>query len=241
MSILPREIPASGAAALGVTLNESQLDQFDAFTALLLEWNQKFNLTRITDPAEIAVKHYLDSLSALSVVEMPPDASVIDVGTGAGFPAIPLKIALPNLRMTMLDSTRKRLVFLETAVRELGLSDVKIVHARAEDAGRDKALRERFDFSVSRAVARLSLLAEFCIPFCRVGGKFIAYKGPGAGEEIAEAEKAVRTLGGEIESVREFDLPGSDLGRTLIVVKKSRPTPARYPRKPGVPEREPLV
>jgi len=235
-----REILSAGAAELGVTLDGRQLDMFEAFTALLLEWNSRFNLTRITDPKEIATKHYLDSLSLLAVVKVPAGASMIDVGTGAGFPGIPLKIALPDLKVTMLDSVRKKLTFLDKAVRELNLTEVALVHGRAEDMGRDVSYRERFDFAVSRAVARLNVLAELCMPFCRIGGRFAAYKGPDAGEEIEEAAEAVRALGGELEAVHSFALPEGDLQRTLVVIRKTRPTPARYPRKAGIPERNPL-
>lgn len=240
MNATPREILASGAAELGITLDEDQLDRFDAFTGLLLEWNQRLNLTRITDPEEIAVKHYLDSLSLLAAIEVAPNASLIDVGTGAGMPAIPLKIARPDLTVTMLDSVRKKLTFIETAVQELGLNEVKTVHARAEDAGRDKQYRERFDFTVSRAVARLSVLSELCMPFCKVGGWFVAYKGPDAAEEIAEAGNAVGKLGGRIARMEELSLPGGEGGRTLILIRKERRTPAGYPRKAGVPEKLPL-
>ena len=235
-----REIVSSGAAELGIALSGRQLDMFDAFTALLLEWNKKFNLTRITEPEEIAVRHYLDSLSLLAVEDVPGGSTMIDVGTGAGFPAIPLKIVLPDLDMTMLDSVRKKLTFLDTVVRELDLSDVELVHGRAESLGREERYRERFDFAVSRAVARLNVLAEYCIPFCRVGGKFVAYKGPDVDEEIQGAAEALRTLGGGLAAVHEFTLPHSDVHRTLVIVKKSRVTPNRYPRKAGVPERNPL-
>ena len=234
------EVLASGAAEFGVKLNDRQLDQFDKFTALLLEWNSKFNLTRITDPAEIAVKHYLDSLSLLAVAHVPADSTVIDVGTGAGFPAVPLKIALPDLTITMLDSVRKKLAFLETAVRELGLSNVELAHGRAEDLARRETHRERFDFAVSRAVAKLAVLVELCMPFCRIGGTFAAYKGPGADEEVKAAGKAIDTLGGELGAIHRLTLPHSDLERTLVIVKKSRPTPPRFARKAGVPQRNPL-
>ncbi len=231
----------SGAAAFGVRLDERQLDAFDRYTELLLEWNQKFNLTRITEPGEIAVKHYLDSLSLLEFAQIPDGSSLIDIGTGAGFPGIPLKIAIPGLKLTLLDSVRKRLAFLEAVVQELGLSDVQIVHGRAEDFGQDRAFRARYDFSVSRAVARLSVLCELCMPFCRVGGRFIAYKGPDVDEEVAEASKAIRVLGGKLESVHKFVLPGSDLQRSLVIVGKTEQTPRAYPRKAGTPEREPLA
>jgi 16S rRNA (guanine527-N7)-methyltransferase len=239
--IVPREILKSGATEFGVELGDHQLDQFDRLTELLLEWNSKFNLTRITDPGEIAIKHYLDSLSVLPVVRMSGRASLIDVGTGAGFPGIPLKIALPDLRLTLLDSSRKRLTFLEAMCQDLELSAVNTIHARAEDAGRDKTCRGQFDFAVARAVARLSVLAELCIPFCRKGGRFVAYKGPDAKAEIDEAGKAIRILRGEVEAVRELVLPHSDAGRTLIVIRKIGATSGAYPRNAGVPARDPLL
>ena len=235
-----REILLSGAAELGVPLDDCQLDALDAFTALLLEWNARFNLTRVTDPSEIAVKHYLDSLSLLPLVEVKPGSAVIDIGAGAGFPGIPLKIARPDLKMTMLDSVRKKLTFLEAVVRELRLADVKLIHGRAEDFARGKSHRERFDLAVSRAVAGLNVLAELCMPFCRLGGSFAAYKGPDPDEEINEAAKAISALGGEVEAVHRFVLPHSDSHRTLVVIRKLRRTPASYPRKAGVPERNPL-
>ena len=237
---MQREILLPGSAELGVKLDDAQLSQFNRFTDLLLKWNNKFNLTRITEPQEIAVKHYLDSLSILVFMNIPTGSSIIDVGTGAGFPAIPLKIARPDLKITMLDSVRKRLAFLEEAIRELNLSDMRTIHSRAEDAGRDKSQRERYDFVVARAVSRLNVLAELCMPFCRVGGRFAAYKGPDIADEIEEAVKAIRTLGGEIEAVHQFTLPCSDQRRTLVVVRRSSPTPAEYPRKSGIPERSPL-
>jgi len=235
-----REILSSGAAGLGIALDDRQLDALKAFTGLLLEWNAKFNLTRITDPREIAVRHYLDSLSLLPLVEIKPGSAVIDIGAGAGFPAIPLKIARPDLKMTMLDSVRKKLTFLDVVVRELHLADVELVHGRAEDIGRAEGYRERFDLAVSRAVARLNALAELCMPFCRAGGKFVAYKGPEVDEEIKEANRAISILGGELEAAHKFALPHSDARRTLVVIGKSRRTPASYPRKAGVPERNPL-
>ncbi len=240
MSGSARDVLSSGAAELGIALDDAQLDQFDRFTMLLLEWNRKFNLTKITDPLEIAVKHYLDSLSVLCAVAVPDDSSVIDVGTGAGLPGIPLKIARPDLHMTLLDSVRKKLVFAETAMRQLHISGFELVHARAEDAARDGAYREKFDFAVSRAVARLAVLAELCVPFCREGGWFVAYKGPAVDGELSESEDAIRILGGRLEKAVEFSLPHGNANRTLVVVCKERRTPTSYPRRAGIPEKHPL-
>ncbi|MDI6827586.1 MAG: 16S rRNA (guanine(527)-N(7))-methyltransferase RsmG [Armatimonadota bacterium] len=235
-----RGILASGASELGIHLDEKQLDAFDVFTSLLLEWNKKFNLTRITSPEEIAVKHYIDSLALLKFVNIPSGSMLIDIGTGAGFPGIPLKIVRPDLKLTLLDSVRKKLVFLEVAVAEMGLKDVELIHGRAEDIGRVQSYRESYDFVVSRAVARLNVLAEFCLPFCRIGGIFAAYKGADISDEVKDAKNAIQILGGEEPIVNSFILPESDLSRTLVIVRKSRNTPAAYPRKAGIPERSPL-
>lgn len=236
-----RELLSSGAAEMGITLTSEQLDLFDAFTALLLDWNSRLNLTRITDPAEIAVKHYLDSLSILAHVQIAPDASIIDIGTGAGLPGIPLKIALPKTSVTMLDSVKKKLTFIEAAAKELHLSDVRVLHSRAEDAGINPAYRERFDFATSRAVAKLSVLTELALPFCRVGGAFVAYKSSGVDEEAEEAARAISTLGGKLEGIHRFMLPESDISRALVVVRKVKKTPNGYPRKAGTPSKEPIV
>jgi len=236
-----RRILSSGAKRLGIKLSSAHLDLFDTFTTLLLEWNAKFNLTRITDPAEIAIKHYLDSLSLLAFVDIPTGFRVIDVGTGAGFPGVPLKIARPDLEITLLDSVRKKLTFLESALECLGLSDVHLVHGRAEDLGKAESYREKFDLVVSRAVGRLNVLAELCLPFCRVGGLFVAYKGAKSTQaEAEEASNAVNILGGKLEAVHEFVLPEGNLQRSLVVIIKKKPTPVQYPRKAGVPERNPL-
>lgn len=235
-----RELLASGSDELGIALSDRQLDLFEAFTALLLDWNRKLNLTRITEPEEIAVKHYLDSLALLRFVEIPPGSTLIDVGAGAGFPGIPLGIARPDLRITMLDSVRKRLGFLEAAISELDLSDVEVVHGRAEDVGRDVRFRERYDFAVARAVARLNVLVELCLPFCRIGGEFAAYKGPEAAEEVEEASGAIRILGGRLEAMHEFGLPAGGFRRSLVIISKVKATPAGYPRSAGTPGRSPL-
>ena len=240
MTLSALEILSRGAGELGIVLTSGQLDQFVAYTGLLLEWNRKLNLTRIIEPKEIAVKHYLDSLVLPAVTEVPDGSWLIDVGTGAGFPAIPLKIIIPGLRITLLDSVQKKLAFLETLVQELGLVGVEIVHGRAEDLAHEKRFREQYDFAVSRAVGSLCILAELCVPFCRVGGLFAAYKGPRASAEVDEAEKAFQVLGAELEAVHRLTLPFSDQERSLVLVRKSRPTPAKYPRQAGTPERSPL-
>ena len=241
MSLSAVEIISRGAGELGIVLTSGQLDQFVAYTGMLLEWNRKFNLTRIVDPKEIAVKHYLDSLVLPAVTEVANGSTLIDVGTGAGFPAIPVKIACPSLKLTLLDSVKKKLTFVETVVRELGLTDVEVVHRRAEDLGQEKHFREQFDFAVSRAVGSLSSLAELCIPFCRVGGLFAAYKGPRASAEVDEAKNAFQLLGGKLEAVHKLTLPFSDQERALVLVRKSRPTPAGYPRPARLRrERNPL-
>lgn len=235
-----RDILASGASDFGISLDEAQLDAFDTFTALLLEWNARFNLTRITDPCEIAVKHYLDSLSLLAVVDLPSGSNLIDVGTGAGFPSIPLKLVLPDLKITMLDSVRKRLTFLEAVVEKLNLRDMETLHARAEDAGQDPRYRGKYDLAVSRAVAKLNVLAELCLPFCQVGGRFAAYKSADVNEEVQHAEPAIKNLGGEIEGIHQLTLPNSNITRALVIVSKIKSTPKPYPRKAGTPERHPL-
>lgn len=240
MTLSALEILSRGAGELGIVLNSSQLAQFVAYTGLLLEWNRKLNLTRIIEPKEIAVKHYLDSLVLPAVTEVPDGSWLIDVGTGAGFPAIPLKIIIPGLRITLLDSVQKKLTFLEAVVKELGLEGVEVVHGRAEDLAHEKRFREKYDFAVSRAVGRLDTLAELCLPFTCVGGLFAAYKGPRSSAEVDEAAEAFRLLGGEPEAVHRLTLPFSDQERSLVLVRKSRPTPAKYPRQAGTPDRSPL-
>lgn len=231
---------AANAAEYGLTLSPVQLDAFAAYNDLLLSWNEKINLTAITDPGEVAVKHIIDSLSCYDEALFPPGCAVIDVGTGAGFPGLPLKIYRPDIRLTLLDSLNKRLTFLREVVDTLGLADVELVHARAEEAGRRKDHRDRYQVATSRAVARLNVLAELCLPFVAPGGHFIALKGAAYREELAEAAKAIAALGGQVAVVRPVSLPSLDDARAVIYIRKTGTTPAAYPRRPGTPEKKPL-
>ncbi len=212
-----------------VPLSEEQLSRLERYAALLREWNEKMNLTAITDDEGIAMKHFLDCLAFLRQVEVPQGAKVADVGTGAGFPGVVLKIARPDIDLVLIDSLQKRLTFLETVLSDLGLS-AKLVHARAEDAGHDKALRERFDLVTARAVANLSVLSEYCLPLCKVGGVFAPMKTAEVENEVEEAKTAFSILGGEVSAVSLYELPVAG-GRGIVTVKKTKPTPPKYPRQ----------
>ena len=222
---------------LSMEVTDEQIAQLVRYGELLVEWNEKMNLTAITDPIEIAEKHFLDSAMCL---KCGIAGSVIDVGTGAGFPGLVLKILKPDIKLCLLDSLQKRLTFLETVTNELNLSDVTFVHARAEDGGRDKKLREKFDFAVARAVANLSTLSEYCLPFVKQNGCFVAMKGPKAQQEISDAQNALSKLGGKLDTVLEEKIPSTDLEHVIVSVKKVRQTPSQYPRKAGKPSKEPL-
>jgi len=230
----------TAAADFGMPLSDEQVRMFFHYQEVLLEWNQKMNLTAITDPQEIAVKHFIDSLSCLDSDVFPVGCSVVDVGTGAGFPGLPLKIYRPDIYLCLIDSLQKRTNFLQTVVKDLGMKNVEIHHLRAEEAGRQKIRRARFDVAVSRAVARLSVLCELCLPLVRVGGYFVAMKGAKFREEISEAEGAVKLLGGRIRRVKEVCLPGLEDVRAVIFIEKQKATPEKYPRRPGIPEKDPL-
>lgn len=230
-----------GCQAFGVTLTDKQIEQFEKYYELLVEWNKVMNLTGITEFDEVMQKHFVDSAAAAKYVEMEKVNSLIDVGTGAGFPGIPLKIVYPHIQVTLLDSLNKRIKFLEEVVDNLGLTGIETVHGRAEDAAKKAEYREQFDLSVSRAVANLASLTEYCLPFVKVGGKFVSYKSVSVDEEIAQSKKAVYVLGGEIGKVEKFNLPESDMERALVIVEKKRSTPKKYPRKAGMPTKEPLV
>lgn len=235
-----RECFIQAAAHCKMELSEEQIAKFDSYQACLLAWNQKMNLTAITDPKEIAVKHMIDSLLCFDAQYFPADGSVIDIGTGAGFPGLPLKISKPALRLTLLDSLQKRVRFLQCVVDTLQLRQVECRHGRAETCARERAMRQRFDVAVSRAVARLAVLAEYCLPFVRVGGAFVALKGARYAEEVEEAASAIRLLGGEIETLRPVALPAMEDTRAVVYIRKKRDTPLLYPRKAGVPEKKPL-
>lgn len=225
---------------LGITLTENQVKQFLTYYEMLVEWNEVMNLTAITEYDEVMKKHFVDSLALVKACDLSGDISVIDIGTGAGFPGLPLKIAFPNLKITLLDSLNKRINFLNAVIDKLGLSGIDTVHGRAEDFAKPNALREKYDLCVSRAVANLTTLSEYCIPFVKVGGKFISYKSEKIAEEMQDAKKAIFLLGGSVETQVEMQLPDSDIYRNLFVIKKNAATPKKYPRKAGLPAKEPL-
>ncbi len=224
-----QEILTAWCAEHQLSLSDRQTAAFQTYADLLIEWNQKMNLTAITEPQEIAVKHFIDSLTVLTCVELKEGASLIDIGTGAGFPGIPLKIMRPDLQLTLLDSLNKRLVFLDEVCRTLSLQ-AELLHARAEEYGQKPAYREQYDYAVSRAVANLPSLCEYCIPYLKVGGQFIAMKGPDGEAELQSAANALRLLNSGITSVTSLVLP-DDSTRTIICLKKTAPTPSRYPRR----------
>lgn len=225
---------------LGIILSSQQMQQFLIYYEMLVEWNQMMNLTAITEYHDVMKKHFVDSVSLVKAFDITKNASVIDVGTGAGFPGLALKIAYPNLEVTLLDSLNKRIQFLDAVIEKLGLSGVKTIHGRAEDFAKPGKLRETFDLCVSRAVANLSTLSEYCLPFVKVGGQFISYKSEKITEEMASAENAIRILGGEVYGQVEFQLPDSDIYRNLFIIDKIKETPKKYPRKAGLPSKEPL-
>ena len=234
-----------GLEELSISLSQEQKQQFVTYYEYLIEKNKVMNLTAITEYEEVIVKHFLDSLSIVKAGCFEQNAlngkSVIDIGTGAGFPGIPLKIAFPQLKITLLDSLNKRVNFLNEVIEILGLSKVEAVHGRAEDYAKQREYRECFDFCVSRAVANLSTLSEYCIPFVKEGGCFISYKSGKIDEELSQAGNAVKILGGKVLDVVKFPLMGTDMDRSFVIIKKTRPTAKKYPRKAGLPSKEPLA
>ena len=223
---------------LGFNFSVEQLEKFYKYMNLLIEWNEKMNLTAITEPNDIILKHFIDSITINKYIEN--NAKVVDVGTGAGFPGIPLSIIRPDLQITLVDSLNKRLMFLQEIKKELELKNIDIVHARAEEFGQNKNYRETFDIATSRAVANLSTLSEYLVPLVKIKGKCVCMKASDAEEEIKQAENAVNILGGKIVKVEKFNLPNSDIGRTIIIINKEKSTNGKYPRKPGTPSKEPL-
>ena len=225
---------------LGITLNEAQKRQFDQFYELLVEWNKVMNLTGITEYEEVNEKHFVDSLSIVKAIDMDSVETVIDIGTGAGFPGIPLKIAFPNLKVVLLDSLNKRIQFLNTVIDTLQLTDIQTIHGRAEDFAKQQAYREQFDLCVSRAVANLATLSEYCLPYVKVDGMFIPYKSGEITEELQQSQNAIHVLGGKVTDVVKFRLPGTEIGRSFVKIKKVQNTAKKYPRKAGLPSKEPI-
>lgn len=228
----------NGLEELNISLTEEQIQQFLTYYEMLVETNKVMNLTAITEFDEVIEKHFLDSLSLCQVYDLNRDVYILDMGTGAGFPGIPLKIAFPKIDLVLADSLNKRIKFLQDVIDELGLKKVEALHARAEGMGRDKQYREQFDLSVSRAVANLSSLSEYCIPFVKEGGKFISYKSGEIEEEVNAAKKAISVLGGKIENVYKFDI--YEQKRSFVIIGKEKKTPKAYPRKAGTPTKSPL-
>ena len=225
----------------GIELTTTQVGQFRKYFELLVEWNEKMNLTAITDEPSVYLKHFYDSISASFYEDFSDSYSVCDVGAGAGFPSIPLKICFPDLKVTIVDSLNKRIQFLTHLSKELELTNVHFVHARAEEFGQNSAYREKYDIVTARAVARLSVLAELCIPLVKIGGRFIAMKASSASDELKDAKKALQLLGSDKSAEYTFLLPIENSERTLYVFSKIKSTPKRYPRKPGIPNKTPII
>lgn len=224
-----------------IELPDGALELLNRYYEMLIDTNKVMNLTAITEYSEVVIKHFADSAAIGCITDMNGDIDVIDVGTGAGFPGIVLKIVYPQLSVVLLDSLNKRVNFLKNVITELGLTDISAIHGRAEDIARNKDYREKFDLCVSRAVANMSSLSEYCLPFVKVGGRFIPYKADGCDEEVKTASKAVNILGGKIRKIESYVIPDTDICRKFVVIDKLRNTSAKYPRKAGLPTKEPLV
>lgn len=238
--MIDMEVLIDGCSQMGIGLGEKQQYQFSRYLDLLLEWNQKFNLTAITEPKEIIVQHFLDSISTLKLKQMEGQSRILDMGSGAGFPGIPLKIMEPQLQVSLVDSVQKKVGFLNEIIEQLELNDTVAIHARAEDLANLKEQREAYDLVVSRAVAELRVLSEYCLPFLKKDGYFISHKGPGAADEVELAKNAIKLLGGEWLETVEARIPYSDRTHNLIIIKKIKNTPKKFPRSPGKPRKDPL-
>lgn len=226
--------------ALNIVLNEKQLAMFETYYEMLVEKNKVMNLTAITEKNEVIDKHFIDSISLKKAMDVTKHVKVLDLGTGAGFPGIPLKIAYPNLQVTLLDSLNKRIKFLQEVIEELSLEEIDAIHGRAEDYAKQSGYREQFDICVSRAVANLATLSEYCLPYVKQGGCFISYKSGAVQEELEQSKKAIKELGGRVKEVIPFVLPDTDIERTFVVIEKVKQTPRKYPRKAGLPSKEPI-
>lgn len=220
-------------------VDEDLLEKFELFKYELIQWNNKINLTRITEENDIYLKHFFDSLQIAKYINQ--NDKVIDVGTGAGFPGLPLKIYFPNLDITLLDSVNKKIIYLEDIVKKLALKKVNLIHGRAEDIGQDNKYREKFDVAVSRAVANMTTLSEYLMPLVKKGGRIICMKGSNLEEELEQSKKAIKLLGGEIEEIEEYELPNTEIKYHLVIIKKIEKTPSKYPRKSGLPTSKPLI
>lgn len=229
-----------GLSDLGLLLSEDQIRQFLLYYELLIEKNKVMNLTAITDFEEVVQKHFLDSLSLVKVLEKKPAGKILDMGTGAGFPGIPIKIAFPDCDVTLVDSVNKKIEFIKEVSRKIGLNNVKAVHGRVEDLGHDIVYRETFDLVVSRAVAALPVLTEYCLPFVNVGGAFLSYKSVKVDEELSVGKKAIQVLGGRLKKDVRFQLPGTEMERAFLLIEKEKPCPKKYPRKAGMPAKTPI-
>ena len=225
---------------LNIALDEKQLEQFHLYYERLVEKNKVMNLTAITEKDEVIDKHFIDSIALKKATDVTKPLRILDLGTGAGFPGIPLKIAYPNLNITLLDSLNKRIKFLNEVIEELHLEGINAIHGRAEDYAKQSDYREQFDLCVSRAVANLSTLSEYCLPYVKEGGCFISYKSGSVEEELNQSKKAIFELGGKIKDVIPFSLPETDIERTFVIIEKVRKTPKKYPRKAGLPSKEPI-
>ena len=230
----------NGCKELNIALTDKQYQQFIIYYEMLIEKNKVMNLTAITEYEEVIEKHFLDSLSLVKAINLNQNSYVLDLGTGAGFPGIPLKIAFPNLNILLMDSLNKRVNFLKEVINELGFQNIEAVHGRAEEMARKKEYREVFDICVSRAVANLASLSEYCIPFVKKGGYFIPYKSGEIESEIEESQKAIKVLGAKTKEILKFQLPNTEMSRSFIIIEKEKLTPKAYPRKAGTPSKDPI-